>query len=152
MDNNPMFEFHPQDYVNDPFVIAQNNKQVAINSALEVDLTGQVCADSIGHNVLQRRGRPARLHVRRAAFAGWRADHRASRNREGWAISRIVPMLKHGAGVVTTRNHVRYVVTEYGVADLFARTIRERVHSLVNIAAPQFREELLHFAKQQHWI
>jgi 4-hydroxybutyrate CoA-transferase len=67
-------------------------------------------------------------------------------------LSRIVPMLKQGAGVVTTRNHVRYIVTEYGVADLFARSVRERVHSLVSIAAPQFREELLHFAKQQHWI
>jgi acetyl-CoA hydrolase len=67
-------------------------------------------------------------------------------------ISRIVPMLKQGAGVVTTRNHVRYIVTEYGVADLFARSVRERVHSLVNIAAPQFREELLLFAKEQHYI
>jgi len=67
-------------------------------------------------------------------------------------ISRIVPTLKQGAGVVTTRNHVRYIVTEYGVADLFARSVRQRVHALINIAAPQFRDELTHFARKQHWI
>jgi 4-hydroxybutyrate CoA-transferase len=152
MDNNPFFEFHPQDYVNDPFVVAQNNKQVAINSALEVDLTGQVCADSIG--TLFYSGVGGQLDFMYGALrspGGVPIIALPATAKDG-TISRIVPTLKVGAGVVTTRNHVRYIVTEYGVADLYARTIRERVKSLVNVAAPQFRDELLFFAKQQHWI
>jgi acetyl-CoA hydrolase len=152
IDNNPMFEFHPQDYVNDPFVIAQNNKQVAINSALEVDLTGQVCADSIGPMFYSGVGGQLDFMYGALRSPGGVPIIALPATAKDGQISRIVPMLKHGAGVVTTRNHVRYVVTEYGVADLFARSVRERVHGLVNVAAPQFRDELLHFAKQQHWI
>ncbi len=152
MDNNPMFEFHPQDYVNDPFVIAQNNKQVAINSALEVDLTGQVCADSIGPTFFSGTGGQLDFMYGALRSPGGVPIIALPATAKDGTISRIVPMLKQGAGVVTTRNHVRFVVTEYGAADLFARSVRERVHALVNIAAPQFREELLYFAKQQHWI
>ena len=152
MDNNPLFEFHPQDYVNDPFVIAQNNKQVAINSALEVDLTGQVCADSIGTLFYSGVGGQMDFMYGALRSPGGAPIIALPATAKDGTISRIVPMLKQGAGVVTTRNHVRFIVTEYGVADLFARSVRERVHALVNIAAPQFREELLYFAKQQHWI
>jgi acetyl-CoA hydrolase len=152
MDNNPLFEFHPQDYVNDPFIIAQNAKQVAINSALEVDLTGQVCADSIG--LLFYSGVGGQLDFIYGASrspGGVPIIALPSTAKDG-TISRIVLMLKQGAGVVTTRNHVHYIVTEHGVADLHAKTIRQRVQALVNIAAPQFREELTYFARQQHWI
>ena len=147
-----MFEFHPQDYVNDPFVIAQNNKQVAINSALEIDLTGQVCADSIGPMFYSGVGGQLDFMYGSLRSPGGVPIIALPATARDGQISRIVPMLKQGAGVVTTRNHVRYVVTEYGVADLYAHSVRQRVHSLVNIAAPQFREELLRFAKQQNWI
>ncbi len=152
IDNNPMFEFHPQDYVNDPFVIAQNNKQVAINSALEIDLTGQVCADSIGPMFYSGVGGQLDFMYGALRSPGGVPIIALPATAKDGQVSRIVPMLKQGAGVVTTRNHVRYVVTEYGVADLFARSVRERVHALVNVAAPQFRDELLRFARQQHWI
>jgi 4-hydroxybutyrate CoA-transferase len=151
IDNNPMFEFHPQDYVNDPFVVAQNCKQVAINSALEVDLTGQVCADSIGPLFYSGVGGQLDFMYGALRSPGGVPIIALPATAKDGTISRIVPMLREGAGVVTTRNHVRFIVTEYGVADLFARSVRERVRSLVGIAAPQFREELLHFAKQQHW-
>jgi 4-hydroxybutyrate CoA-transferase len=150
VDDNPIIELHPTEYVNDPFVIAQNDRMVAINSAIEVDLTGQVCADSIGPKLY--------------SGVGGQLDfiYGASRSKGGVPvialpstakkISRIVSMLKHGAGVVTTRNHVRYVVTEYGVADLFGRTIRQRATSLINIAHPEFRDQLTREAKELHYI
>lgn len=149
-DDNPMIELHPTEYVNDPFVIAQNDRMVAINSAIEVDLTGQVCADSIGSRLF--------------SGVGGQLDfiYGASRAKDGVPIialpstakdfSRIVTMLKPGAGVVTTRNHVRFIVTEYGTADLFGRTIRQRAQSLINIAHPRFREELTYQAKQLHYL
>jgi len=152
MDNNPMFEFHPQDYVNDPFVIAQNNQQVAINSALEVDLTGQVCADSIGTRFYSGVGGQLDFIYGASRSPGGVPVIALPATAKGGTVSRIVPTLKVGAGVVTTRNHVHYIVTEYGVAPLFGQTIRQRVQALVNIAAPQFRDELTYFAKQQNWI
>ena len=152
MDNNPLFEFHPQDYVNDPFVIAQNSKQVSINSALEVDLTGQVCADSIGPMFYSGVGGQLDFVYGALRSPGGVPIIALPATAKEGAISRIVPMLKQGAGVVTTRNHVRYIVTEHGIADLYCKTIRQRVQSLVAIAAPQFREELTFFARQQHWI
>lgn len=152
MDNNPIFEFHPQDYVNDPFVIAQNHKQVAINSALEVDLTGQVCADSIGTIFYSGVGGQLDFIYGASRSPGGVPIIALPATAKDGTISRIVPTLKPGAGVVTSRYHVHYVVTEYGVADLHAKTIRQRVKSLINIAAPQFRDELTYFAKQQHWI
>jgi acetyl-CoA hydrolase len=152
MDNNPLFEFHPQDYVNDPFVIAQNSKQVAINSALEVDLTGQVCADSIGPLFYSGVGGQLDFIYGASRSPGGVPIIALPATAKDGTISRIVPMLKQGAGVVTTRNHVHYIVTEYGIARLFGQTIRQRVKSLIAIAAPQFREELTRFAKEQHWI
>jgi 4-hydroxybutyrate CoA-transferase len=152
MDNNPMFEFHPQDYVNDPFVIAQNSKQIAINSALEVDLTGQVCADSIGPIFYSGVGGQLDFMYGALRSPGGLPIIAMPATAKDGTLSRIVPMLKQGAGVVTTRNHVSCIVTEYGVARLYGKTIRQRVNELVNIAAPQFREELLAFARKQHWI
>jgi 4-hydroxybutyrate CoA-transferase len=150
VDDNPLIELHPTEYVNDPFVIAQNDRMVAINSAIEIDLTGQVCADSIGPKIY--------------SGVGGQLDfiYGASRSRGGIPIialpstakqfSRIVPMLKQGAGVVTTRNHVRYVVTEYGIADLYGKTIRQRARALINIAHPDFRDELSYQARELHYI
>jgi 4-hydroxybutyrate CoA-transferase len=152
MDNNPMFEFHPQDYVNDPFVIAQNAKQVALNSALEIDLTGQVCADSIGTVFYSGVGGQLDFIYGASRSSGGVPIIALPATAKDGQVSRIVPMLKQGAGVVTTRNHVHYVVTEYGVADLFAKTIRQRVRELIAVAAPQFRAELSAFAKKQCWI
>ena len=152
MDNNPMFEFHPQDYVNDPFVIAQNAKQVSINSALEIDLTGQVCADSIGTRFFSGVGGQLDFVYGASRSPGGLPIIAMPATAKNGTISRIVSMLKPGAGVVTTRNHIHCVVTEYGVARLYGQTIRRRVQELINVAAPQFRDELLHFAGQQHWI
>ena len=152
MDNNPMFEFHPQDYVNDPFVIAQNAKQVALNSALEIDLTGQVCADSIGTVFYSGVGGQLDFIYGASRSSGGVPIIALPATAKDGQVSRIVPMLRQGAGVVTTRNHVHYVVTEYGVADLFAKTIRQRVRELIAVAAPQFRAELSAFAKKQCWI
>ncbi|HLF26665.1 MAG TPA: acetyl-CoA hydrolase/transferase C-terminal domain-containing protein [Anaerolineae bacterium] len=142
--DNPIVELHPSEYVNDPFVIAQNDRMVAINSAIEIDLTGQVCSDSIG----------TRLY----SGVGGQVDfiYGASRSRggipiiaapstaliQGSLISKIVPTLRPGAGVVTTRNHVHYVVTEHGVAHLYGKTLRQRARALIDIAAPEFRAEL----------
>jgi acetyl-CoA hydrolase len=152
MDNNPLFEFHPQDYVNDPFVIAQNVKQVALNSALEIDLTGQVCADSMGTVFYSGVGGQLDFIYGASRSPGGVPIIALPATARDGQVSRIVPMLKQGAGVVTTRNHVHYVVTEYGVADLFAKTIRQRVRELIAVAAPQFRADLLAFAKRQCWI
>ncbi len=148
--NNPLIELHRTEYVNDPFVVAQNERMVAINSAIEVDLTGQVCADSIGPKLY--------------SGVGGQLDfvYGASRAKDGVPIialpstakhfSRIVPMLKQGAGVVTTRSHVRYVVTEYGVADLYGKSIRQRAQALINIAHPDFREDLKRQARELHYL
>jgi acetyl-CoA hydrolase len=151
-DNNPLFEFHPQDYVNDPFVIAQNSKQVALNSALEVDLTGQVCADSIGTTFYSGVGGQLDFIYGASRSPGGLPIIALPATARDGTISRIVPTLKVGAGVVTTRNHVHYIVTEFGVAYLFGKSIRQRVQALIQIAAPQFRDELMHFARDQHWL
>ncbi len=147
IDNNPIFEFHPQEYVNNPFIIAQNNKMVAINSAIEIDLTGQVCSDSIGSKFYSGIGGQVDF-VRGAAHSegGKAIIALPSTTKEG-KISRIVPTLKTGAGVVTSRGDVHYVVTEYGVANLFGKSIRERAEALIKIAHPNFRDELTEFAK-----
>ena len=147
IDNNPIFEFHPQEYVNDPFIIAKNNKMVAINAAIEIDLTGQVCADSIGTKFYSGIGGQVDF-IRGAAHSegGKPIIALPSTTKDG-KISRIVPTLKTGAGVVTSRGDVHYVVTEYGVANLFGKSIRERVTSLIKIAHPKFRDELTEFAK-----
>jgi 4-hydroxybutyrate CoA-transferase len=155
VDDNPLIELHPTEYINDPFVVAQNDRMVAINSAIEVDLTGQVCADSIGPKLFSGVGGQLDfIYGASRSKGGVPIIAMPSSNvmRDGSVISKIVPMLKQGAGVVTTRNHVRFVVTEYGVAELYGKTIRQRAQALINIAAPQFREELAATAKELKYM
>jgi 4-hydroxybutyrate CoA-transferase len=155
VDDNPLIELHPTEYVNDPFVIAQNERQVALNSAIEVDLTGQVCADSIGPKLYSGVGGQLDFIYGASRSKGGVpiiALPSTTTLRDGTRISRIVPMLNQGAGVVTTRNHVRYVVTEYGVANLYGLSIRQRAKSLINIAHPEFREDLTRLASDLHYI
>jgi acetyl-CoA hydrolase len=140
--NNPLIEMHPTDYVNDPFNIAQNDKMVAINSALQVDLTGQVCADSIGPRMFSGVGGQVDFIRGAARSKGGLPIVAFLSTAKQDTISRIVPMLSQGAGVVTTRNDVHYVVTEYGVASLYGRTVRRRAKELINIAHPRYRDEL----------
>lgn len=139
VDDNPFVEMRSSDYVNDVSIIKQNPRMVAINSAVEVDVTGQVCADSIGAKMYSGVGGQMDF-IRGASLSegGKAIIALPSITKKG--ISRIVPALKPGAGVVTTRAHIHYVVTEYGVANLYGKTIQERVKSLVNIAHPDHRE------------
>ncbi len=152
IDNNPMIEFHPQEYVNDPFVISQNPKMVAINSAIEVDLTGQVCADSIGSKFISGFGGQVDFIRGASRSEGGKPIIALPSTAKGDAISRIVTTLKPGAGVVTNRADVHYVVTEFGVANLFGKSIRERVQALIKIAHPKFRDELAAYAKSNNYI
>lgn len=152
IDNNPIFEFHPQEYINNPFIIAQNNKMVAINSALEIDLTGQVCSDSIGTRFYSGIGGQVDF-IRGAAHSeGGKPIIALPSATKDEKISRIVPILKPGAGVVTSRGDVHYVVTEYGIANLFGKSIQERARALIKIAHPKFRDELTKFAKETYYI
>ncbi len=142
MDENPIFEFHPSAYTNDPFRIAQNERMVAINSAIEIDLTGQVCAESIGPWFYSGFGGQLDF-IRGAARSKWGKPIIAlPSTAKGETVSRIVPRLAHGAGVLTGRADVHYVVTEYGVAYLHGRTIRQRAEALIQIAHPKFRDQL----------
>ena len=155
VDNNPFVEFHPSNYCNDPFIISQNKKQVAINATLTIDLTGQVNADSLGHVFYSgiggqvdfvrganhsKDGKPIAVLPSTATL------------KDGTVISRIVPYLEPGSGVVITRGDIHYVVTEWGIAYLFGKSIRERVLQLVNVAHPDFREELLGYAKKINYV
>jgi acetyl-CoA hydrolase len=150
--DNAMIELHPTDYVNDPFIIAQNDTMISINSAIEVDITGQVCADSIGSALYSGIGGQVDFVRGAARSRGGKPIIALPATAKDGAISRIVPQLKPGAGVVTSRGDVHYIVTEYGVAYLHGKTLRERVRAMINIAAPQFREELERYAKQNHYI
>ncbi len=147
--NNPLFESHPTEYVNDPFIVSQNENLVAINSAIEIDLTGQVCSDSIGPKIFSGFGGQVDF-IRGAARAkGGRPIIALGSTAKGGEFSRIVPFLKTGAGVVTTRADVHYVVTEFGVAHLFGRNLRERAEALIRISHPRFRDELAAQAKER---
>ena len=146
---------HPTEYVNDSYIIAQNDKMVAINSAIEVDLTGQVCADGIGTRLYSGTGGQLDFIRGAARSKGGKpiiALPSMTVKSSGKRFSRIVPTLKPGAGVVTTRNDVHYVVTEYGVADLYGKTIRQRVRALIEIAHPEMREELECAARNMKYI
>lgn len=149
--DNPIIEMHPTDYVNDPFVIAQNDKMIAINSAIEVDLTGQVAADSIGTNFYSGIGGQVDFIRGAARSLGGKPIIALPSTAKAGGISRIVPQLKPGAGVVTSRGDVHYVVTEFGVASLHGKSVRERANELVNISHPHFRDELRHYIKKQAW-
>ncbi|MBN9520778.1 acetyl-CoA hydrolase/transferase family protein [bacterium] len=142
VDDNPLVEFHPCDRTNDTALIRKNDNAVAINSAIQIDLTGQVCADSIGHRIYSGIGGQMDF-VRGAALSrGGKAIIALPSTAKGGAVSRIVPELAPGAGVVTTRGHVHWVVTEFGAVDLHGRTLRERGERLVSVAHPDFRAEL----------
>ncbi len=150
--DNPLFEFRPCKYVNDPYIIAQNDKMVSINSALTVDLTGQVCSDSLGFEFYSGIGGQVDF-VRGSAMSkrGKSIIVLPSTTDDG-KISRIVPYLSPGSGVVVTRGDIHYVVTEYGVAYVHGKSIRDRAMMLINIAHPDFRAELLDAAKTQGYI
>lgn len=155
VDDNPMVEFHPCDYTNDPFIISQNKKQVTINAALSVDLTGQVNSDSLGHRFYSGIGG----QVDFVRGAGRAEDGKpimtlpsTATLKDGTVISRIVPFLQPGSGVVITRGDIHYVVTEWGIAYLYGKSIRARVLEMINITHPDFREELLEHAKKWKYI
>ncbi len=150
--DNPLIEFHPTEYVNDPFVIAQNERMVAINSALEIDLTGQICADSIGPKLYSGVGGQLDFIYGASRSKGGVPIIALPSTAKDDQISRITPMLKQGSGVVTTRNHVRYVITEYGIAELYGKTIKQRAAALINISHPKFREELTRQAKELNYL
>ena len=150
--DNPKFEFHPTEYVNDPFLIAQHEKMVGINVALEIDLTGQVCADSLGHQFYSGVGGQVDFVRGCARSRGGKAIIAMPSTAKDQTVSRIVPALTEGAGVVTTRADVHYVVTEYGVAYLHGKSIRERAMALINIAHPKFRRELIQAAKSLKYV
>jgi acetyl-CoA hydrolase len=150
--DNPIIELHRTEYVNDPFIIAQNAKQVAINSAIEVDLTGQVCADSIGPKLYSGVGGQLDFIYGASRSESGVPIIALPSTAKGGEVSRIAPMLKPGAGVVTSRYHVHYVVTEFGAAYLYGKTIRERAQALINVAHPDFRDELTQAAKELNYI
>jgi len=152
VDNNPIFEFHPTAYVNDPGLIARNDRMVAINSALEVDLTGQVCSDSIGNQFYSGIGGQVDFLRGASRSKGGKAIIAISSTARDGTISRIMPMLHPGAGVVTSRGLVRYIVTEFGVAYLHGKSIRERAKALIEIAHPKFREELYTYCEKTKWL
>ena len=150
--DNPFFEFLPTEIVNDPFVIAQNDRMVSINSALQVDLTGQVCADSIGSRFYSGIGGQVDFIRGAARSRGGRSIIALPSTFKQGQGSRIVPTLTEGAGVVTTRADVDTVVTEFGIAELKGRTVRERALALVSVAHPDHREALLAAAKERHFV
>ena len=150
--DNPAFEFRPTEFANDPFQIARNVRMVAVSSALEVDLTGQVCAESLGTRFYSGFGGQMDFMRGAARSEGGKPIIALPATAKGGTISRIVPTLANGAGVLTTRADVHYVVTEYGVADLHGKTVRERALALINIAHPDYREELLRAARERRLV
>jgi 4-hydroxybutyrate CoA-transferase len=152
IDNNPIFEFHPSEYTNDPFIISRNDKMVAINSALEVDITGQVCADSLGYSFYSGIGGQVDFIRGSARSKGGRPVIALPSTARDDSISRIVSHVKEGAGIVTSRGDVHYVITEYGAAYLHGKTIRERCQALINIAHPKFRDELESSARHRRLL
>ncbi len=152
VDNNPMFYFRSSEFVNDPTVIARNDHLISISSALEVDLTGQVCTDSMGHMFYSGIGDQVDF-IRGSAMSkdGFSIVAMPSTARNG-TVSRIMPHLSEGAGVATTRADVNFIVTEYGIAELQGKSIYQRVMGLAQIAHPKFRKELIETAKKRHYI
>jgi acetyl-CoA hydrolase len=155
VDDNPIVELHPTEYVNDPFVIARNDRMVSINSAIEVDLTGQVCSDSVGPKFYSGVGGQVDFTYGASRSKGGKpiiALPSTTTLRDGTVLSRIVATLKPGAGVVTTRNHVHFVATEHGIADLYGKTVRQRARALIAIAHPDFREDLERSARELRYL
>jgi acetyl-CoA hydrolase len=155
VDDNPIVELHPTEYVNDPFIIAQNDNMVSINSAIEIDLTGQVCGDSIGPKLYSGVGGQVDFVYGASRSKGGKPIIALPSTvilRDGTRLSRIVAMLKQGAGVITSRNHVKYIATEFGVAHLYGKTIRQRARCLIDIAHPDFREDLERQARELNYL
>lgn len=149
IDNNPIFETHPTNYTNHPVVVARNDKMIAINSAIEVDITGQVCSDSIGTKIYSGFGGQVDFIRGAAQSKGGKPIIALPSTAKNDTLSKIVPTLQVGAGVVTTRADVHYVVTEYGVAYLHGKNLRQRAEALINIAHPKFRPWLEEEAKKR---
>ena len=149
---NPAFEFRPTAFTNDPFRIARNDHMVAVNSALQIDITGQVCADSMGTDFYSGIGGQVDFIRGAARSKGGKPIIALPSTAKNDAISRIVPVLSPGAGVVTSRGTVRYVVTEYGVAYLHGRSIRQRAEALIQIAHPKFRAQLYEYCERTKWL
>ncbi len=145
--DNPIIEMHPTEYVNDPFIVAQNERMVSINSALEVDLTGQVCADSIGTAFYSGVGGQVDFVRGASRSKGGKSVIALPSTAKNDTITRIGTQLKPGAGVTTTRNDVRMIATEFGIAELFGKTIEQRVQAMISIAHPNFRDELAAYAR-----
>ncbi len=150
--NNPLIEFRTSKFVNDPFNIARNDKMISINSAIQVDISGQVCSDSMGTRIFSGFG--GQLDFMRGAMRsiGGKPILAFASTTKNDTISKIVPILTPGSGVVTTRGDVYYIITEYGIADLYGKTLRERTKALINIAHPKFREELEIKAREFKWL
>jgi 4-hydroxybutyrate CoA-transferase len=152
VDDNPMVEMRPSDYTNDPAIIREFRRMTAINSAIVVDLSGQVCADSLGHRLYSGVGGQMDFMQGASRAPEGQAIIAMPSTAIGGTVSRIAPVLPEGSGVVTTRAHVRTVVTEWGVAQLFGKGIAERARELINIAHPDFRDELRAAARRTHWL
>jgi acetyl-CoA hydrolase len=152
LDHNNLVELHRTEYVNDPCTIGQNARQVAINGAIEVDLTGQVCADSIGPKLYSGVGGQMDFIYGASRSQGGVPIIALPSTARGDTMSRLVPVLKEGAGVVTSRNHVHWIVTEYGAVDLYGKSIRQRAKALIDIAHPAFRAELTEQAKRLGYL
>ncbi len=150
--DNPAFEFHPTAYTNDPLLIARNDNMIAINSALQVDLTGQVCSDSIGTRFYSGIGGQVDFLRGATRSRGGKPIIALPSTARNGSLSRIVPLLNPGSGVVTSRGLVRYVVTEYGVAYLHGKSIRERAKALIQIAHPDFRDNLHDYCERAKWL
>ena len=150
--NNPLFELHPVGFSNDPFIVSRNDNMVAINSAIEVDITGQVCSDSIGYRIFSGFGGQVDFIRGAARSKGGKPIIALPSTTKNDTISKIVPHLKEGAGVVTSRGDVHYVVTEYGVAYLHGKSVRRRAEELIRVAHPKFRDELTKFSKEKNYI
>ncbi len=150
--NNPAFEFHPCAYTNDPFVIAQNENMIAVNSTLQVDVTGQVCSDSIGQYLYSGFGGQVDF-IRGARHSkGGKPIIAMPATAKNGSVSRIVPVLTPGSGVVASRGSIHYVVTEFGIAYLHGKSIRERAEELIGIAHPSFRGELYDYCRETRWL
>jgi acetyl-CoA hydrolase len=152
VDNNPAFEFRPSQFTNDPFTIARNNKMIAVNSAIEVDLTGQVVADSVGYRFYSGFGGQVDFMRGAAKSEGGKPIIALPSTAKGGTISRITTRIREGAGITTSRGDVHFVITEHGIVNLHGRTIRQRAELLIGIAHPSFREELEAFAKEHHYL
>lgn len=152
VNDNPIVEMHPVDYTNDPYVIGQNYRMTSINSALQVDLTGQVCADTIGLTQYSGIGGQVDFVRGAARSKGGKAIIALPSTAGAGKFSRIVPTLDHGAAVTTSRGDVQFVVTEYGIADLRGKSVRARAEALIEIAHPDFRAELREKAKERRLV